>query len=271
MNLPTMGKIFLHTYCILSYLHVVYREFFGGDSYILLYSYKKGRSDEYIIYFWLGNDSSPDEKGAAALLTVQLDDSLGGKPVQVRVTQGKEPAHFRQLFKGRMVVYKGGNASGFAAKSGPAAPVQDDIGLFHVRGTNALNTFGLQVNAVASSLNSDDSFVLVTPAAATVWLGSGCNESEAAVAENIANMLANKYKGVSRPVQVIREGSEPDEFWEALGGKTEYAQTSPGQQAPRDARLFSASTATGSFKVEEVRSAVFVFDTFVYFTVYILD
>ena len=34
-------------------------------------------------------------------------DSMGGKPVQVRVTQGKEPAHFRQLFKGKMIVFKG--------------------------------------------------------------------------------------------------------------------------------------------------------------------
>jgi len=229
-----------------------YGEFFGGDSYILLYSYKKGRSDEYIIYFWLGNESTPDEKGAAALLSVQLEDSLGGKPVQVRVTQGKEPAHFRQLFKGRMVVYKGGNASGFAAKNGATATPQDDIALFHVRGTNALNTFGLHVNAVASSLNSEDSFVLVTPTSATAWLGNGCNEAEVEVAQNIANMLANKYKGISRPVQVVREGSEPAEFWEALGGRTEYAQVSPGQLAPRDARLFSASTATGSFKVVEI-------------------
>ncbi len=233
------------------YLVVVRSEFYGGDSYILLYSYKKGRSDEYIIYFWLGNESSSDEKGAAALLTVQLDDSLGGKPVQVRVTQGKEPAHFRQLFKGRMIVYKGGNASGYS-KAGGSVP-QDDVALFHVRGTNALNTFGLQVNAVASSLNSEDSFVLVTPSTATVWLGTGCNNDEAAVAQNIAGILANKYKGVSgRAVQVIREGSEPEDFWANLGGRTEYARTAPGQQPPRDARLFSASTATGAFKVEEV-------------------
>jgi len=32
---------------------------------------------------------------------------MGGKPVQVRVTQGKEPAHFRQLFKGKMIVFRG--------------------------------------------------------------------------------------------------------------------------------------------------------------------
>jgi advillin len=228
-----------------------YGEFFVGDSYILLYSYKKGRSDEYIIYFWLGNESSPDEKGAAALLTVQLDDSMGGKPVQVRVTQGKEPAHFRTLFKGRMIIYKGGNPSGF--QRGGDAPVQDDVALFHVRGTNALNTVGLQVDARAASLNSEDSFVLVTPSTTYAWIGSGANNDEVQVANNIANILSTNYKRVSgRSVVTVREGEEPSEFWDCLGGKTEYAQVSPGQPAPRDPRLFSASTATGAFKVEEI-------------------
>lgn len=60
-----------------------YGDFFGGDSYLLLYSYRKGAAEEQMIYFWLGNDSSLDERGAAALLAVELDDSLGGKPVQV--------------------------------------------------------------------------------------------------------------------------------------------------------------------------------------------
>jgi hypothetical protein len=48
------------------------------------------KQEQHIIYFWLGADSTSDEKGAAALLTIELDDSMGGKPVQVRVTQGKE-------------------------------------------------------------------------------------------------------------------------------------------------------------------------------------
>jgi hypothetical protein len=231
-------------------------EFFGGDSYILLYTYMKGRSEEYLIYFWLGNESSPDEKGAAALLTVQLDDSMGGKPVQVRVTQGKEPAHFRQLFKGHMLVYSGGNASGFSkgGSGSSAAPQQEDVALFRVKGTNALNTVGLQVSCNASSLNSEDSFVLVTPSHVYVWQGSGSNPDELTVATNIGTILAGKYQGKSgRLVNTIKEGSEPEEFWTALGGKTEYAQFAPGDAPPRDARLFSASTATGRFKVEEVR------------------
>jgi hypothetical protein len=86
---------------------------------------------------------------------------MGGKPVQVRVTQGKEPAHFRQLFKGKMIVFRGGNASGFSR--GGDASEQADNALFHIKGTSALNTVAVEVPAVAHSLNSEDSFVLVTP------------------------------------------------------------------------------------------------------------
>lgn len=28
---------------------------------------------QYMLYFWLGKDSTPDEKGAAALLAIALD------------------------------------------------------------------------------------------------------------------------------------------------------------------------------------------------------
>lgn len=127
------------------------------------------------------------------------------------------------------------------------------MALFHVKGSNALNTYAVQVGTAASSLNSQDSFVLVTSSQVFVWSGVGSNEAEHTVATSIATNLAGKYKGRGgRAVVPLREGSEPAEFWSALGGKTEYAAAGPGEQVPRDARLFSASTASGRFQVEPV-------------------
>lgn len=244
-----------------------YGQFFGGDSYILQYTYRKrgSSSDEYLLYFWLGTDSPADERGTAALLTVEMDEALGGKPVQVRVTQGKEPAHFRQLFKGRMVVYQGGHSNG-------QLEAQADTALFHVRGTNALNTVGVQVAASAQSLNSQDCFCLVTPSVVYCWNGVTANAHEVSAATQIANLLAEQYQGRGgRSVVSVREGAEDATFWEVLGGKEDYPQAAPGELPPRDPRLFSASTATGRFHVEEVDAFdqsdlndedVFILDTF---------
>ena len=116
-------------------------------------------------------ESSQDERSAAALHAVHLDDKYGGAPVQVRVVQSKEPDHFLLIFKGRMVVHSGGRASGFKNRYDQDSYDVDGTRLFHVRGTNELDTRAVQVEEKASSLNSNDCFVLETPQATYIWYG----------------------------------------------------------------------------------------------------
>uniref|UniRef100_A0A8C2GN28 Scinderin n=1 Tax=Cyprinus carpio TaxID=7962 RepID=A0A8C2GN28_CYPCA len=204
-----------------------YGQFYGGDCYIILYTYTKGE----IIYTWQGSSSTIDELTASAFLTVELDRSLGGKAVQVRVTQGKEPPHLLSLFKEKpLIVYKNGTSK----KGGQA--IAPPTRLFQVR------------KNLASSLNSNDAYLLKLPEGdGYLWKGKGASEEE----ERGAKYMSEKLKCKTKP---ITEGNEPEDFWKALGGKMEY-QTSEMLESKSIAhppRLFACSNKSGNFTIEEV-------------------
>ena len=119
--------------------------------------------------------------------------------------------------------------------------------LFQVRGTSELNTKATEVPARASSLNSNDVFLLKTNRVCYIWYGKvwspslkarlcvcarayvctcfywtpawlqGCSGDERMMARSMSDELFRQDK------QVVMEGQEPADFWVALGGKAPYA------------------------------------------------
>ncbi|XP_076010185.1 gelsolin-like [Genypterus blacodes] len=221
----------------------LFGQFYGGDSYIILYEYQHSNKRGQIIYIWQGAESSQDEVGASAILAIQLDEEQGGGAVQVRVVQGKEPAHLMSLFGSQlMVVYKGGTS-----REGGQSEVADTR-LFLVRANPAGDTRAVEVEPTSSCLNSNDVLVLLSPSGSWTWKGRNSSSAEAQGAERLTGLLEVE-------TSVLEEGEEEDDaFWEALGGREEYC-TSPrlnNQMVAHPPRLFACSNKTGNFLMEEV-------------------
>lgn len=133
-----------------------YGKFYTGDAYIVLNTYKeKPDSDKllYDVHFWIGTEASQDEYGTAAYKTVELDDHLGGVPVQHREVHGFESSLFLSYFK--MIRFQsGGVQSGFKH----VKPEEYKPRLLHIKGTK--NIVVREVPIAIASLNSGDVFIL---------------------------------------------------------------------------------------------------------------
>uniref|UniRef100_A0AAQ4P0P8 Scinderin like b n=1 Tax=Gasterosteus aculeatus aculeatus TaxID=481459 RepID=A0AAQ4P0P8_GASAC len=218
----------------------LYGHFYGGDCYLILYSYRLSGREQHIIYTWQGLKCTQDELAASAFLTVKLDDSMGGSPVQVRVTQGQEPPHLMSLFQGKpMIIHSGGTSR----KGGQSTT--GSTRLFHIRQSSSRATRAVEVSVCASNLNTNDVFVLKSPSALYVWRGVGASDEELAASKHVVAFLGGNAQSVS-------EGSEPADFWAALGGKKGYQTSKSLQNTVKAPRLFGCSNKTGRLTVEEV-------------------
>ena len=81
-----------------------------------------GNNLSYDVHYWIGQASSQDEQGAAAIYTSQMDDFLKGRAVQHREVQGNESEAFRGYFK-KGLVY-GGCTAGWGVGPGQGRNTQ---------------------------------------------------------------------------------------------------------------------------------------------------
>ena len=75
----------------------MYGQFYDGDAYLILQTTQKPSSSslDWNLFFWLGEESEQAEQGIAAYKAVELDESLGGGPVQHREVMKYESVRMR--------------------------------------------------------------------------------------------------------------------------------------------------------------------------------
>ncbi|KAG5063646.1 hypothetical protein JHK85_004829 [Glycine max] len=192
-------------------------KFYSGDCYIVLYTYHSGeRKEDYFVCCWFGKDSVEEDQTTATRLANTMSTSLKGRPVQGRIFEGKEPPQFVAIFQ-PMVVLKGGLSSGYKklmADKGASDETYtaESIALIRISGTSIHNNKSVQVDAVPSSLNSTECFVLQSGSTIFTWHGNQCSFEQQQLAAKVADflrcirgffMLAVEAVGDADPITIV--------------------------------------------------------------------
>uniref|UniRef100_A0AAY4B1D0 HP domain-containing protein n=1 Tax=Denticeps clupeoides TaxID=299321 RepID=A0AAY4B1D0_9TELE len=232
-----------------------YGNFFEGDCYIITIMDPARSTD---IHYWIGNTSSQDEQGSAAIYVTQMDSFLGGSPVQHREVQSCESAKFRSYFKNGLIYKKGGVASGFQHVE---TNVYNIRRLLHVKGTK--NVTATEVEVSWNSFNSGDVFLLDMGKMIVQWNGPQSNRQEKLKGVLLAQDIRDRERGGRAQIGLVEGGSEEDgpelmKMMRAVLGqragqlRDAIPDDQPDFYQTAHVRLYSVSDASGKLVVQEV-------------------
>lgn len=238
-------------------------QFYDGDSFIVLYSYKVGDNDKlgHDIFFWLGSKTTQDEAGTAAYKTVELDEFLSGAATQHREVQAHPSDEFLALFR-NYSIRKGGVRSGFTHVE-PEAPKEVTTLLRIFKHPTAGRTIIVhEVEPTWESLDDKDVFVLDKGDKIWVFQGKDCSPLEKGKAAQVVNeMTLAKHIDVE---VISQHESRSKVIVDLLGGKEVFQRSfecpRPGrfqnlvsQDTGRSTRLFRLSDASGQLTFDLVK------------------
>ncbi|KAM8966555.1 scinderin-like [Pelodytes ibericus] len=227
--------------------------FYVGDAYVVLNTIDRGLYKMYHLHFWLGNECTQDESTAAVLFTVQMDEYLGGRPVQYRELQGYESNAFLGYFKSGVKYQAGGVASGFQHV------VTNDLSaqrLLHIKGRRLVRA--TEVPLTWASFNSGDCFIIDIGADIYQWCGAKCNKYERLKASQVATGIRDNERKGRAKLTVVEEGSESLALIKILGSKPQLPEGDDDTDTAADvshrkkAKLHMVSDAKGSMEVTMV-------------------
>ncbi|TVU42082.1 hypothetical protein EJB05_08470, partial [Eragrostis curvula] len=205
-----------------------YGKFFTGDSYIILKTTAlKNGSLRHDIHYWMGKDTSQDEAGTAAILTVELDAALGGRAVQYREVQGNETEKLLSYFRPCIMPQPGGVASGFKHVE---VNEQDHVTRLYVcHGKHVVH-----VPFARSSLNHDDIFILDTKSKIFQFNGSNSSIQERAKALEVVQYIKDTFHDGKCDIASVEDGrlmadEEAGEFWGFFGGFAPLPRRAPAE------------------------------------------
>jgi len=119
--------------------------------------------------------------------------------------------------------------------------------LLQVKGRKNFRVFEVEMRA--SSLCSNDVFILDDGLTIYNWVGSKSNPFEKFKASSVCNTLKEERKSVPKVV-MLEEGKESEEFWKLLGGKAEVNVRKEDAEKLFEKVLYRLSDSGGSLEMK---------------------
>lgn len=227
-----------------------YGEFYNGDSYIILNTYKDNDEIKYDVHFWIGKYSTQDEYGTAAYKTVELDTLLDDKPIQHREVQGHESRLFKTYFP-TLTLLKGGADTGFRR----VLPEAYESRLFHVKKQSSKRITCTQVSLKKSNLTSEDVFIIDTGSVLYQWNGSSCSHDEKFKAAQELQRIKSVRASSKARVETLEERScSPDH--PAMMVLSDEPKKDKADKPAGERKMFRVSDADGSLDMEDVEGDI---------------
>ncbi|KAF7589044.1 hypothetical protein BBP40_004832 [Aspergillus hancockii] len=234
-------------------------EFYDGDSYIVLHSYKVGDDKlGHDIFFWLGSKTSQDEAGTAAYKTVELDEFLHGAATQYREVQQHPSEEFLSLFR-RISIRSGGVHSGFThVEEETPKEVTTLLRVFKHPGAGRIDSIIVyEVEPTWKSLDDNDVFVLDKGDKIWVWQGKNCSPMEKAKAAQVVNDMTlakhidvevlSQHESRSKILVDLLGGKEVDQLSFQAPRPVSFSKRPLDDSADsRSRKLFRLSDASGT-------------------------
>ncbi|OMO97015.1 Villin headpiece [Corchorus capsularis] len=243
-------------------------KFYSGDCYIFQYSYPGEDKEEHLIGTWFGKQSVEEERVSAVSLASKMIESMKFLAAQACIHEGSEPIQFFTIFQS-FIVFKGGLSDGYknyiAEKEIPDETYSEDgVALFRVQGSGPDNMQAIQVEAVASSLNSSYCYILHSGSTVFTWAGNLTSPDDHELVERQLDIIKPNLQSKSH-----KEGSESEQFWELVGGKSEYPSQKISRVPEGDPHLFTCTFSKVSLQVKEIYN--FTQDDLMTEDIFILD
>ncbi|XP_033727899.1 supervillin-like isoform X5 [Pecten maximus] len=276
-SIVTLGVTIWH---VLEYDHfkmpdLSFGQFHDGDTYVVRWQYMitqagtkglKGTQsrrsqvgrERCAYFFWQGRNSTINEKGASALMTVELDEERGP---QIRVDEAKEMPCFLNLFGGKMMIHIG-------KREEEDTNTQGSWRFYCVRNDCTNEACLMEVQAGMECLRSRSSFILLNINSGLLYIWHGAKSPDhirvltKAAVDNLKAQCPLEV-GLHEKAEIyvieMEEGAERDDFLKVMGSANEdrfvyHSLLSDRQLYNYTIRLFHMSSVSGVFEVHEIQN-----------------